>query len=119
MGTLCSRASLAGHTSLPNGKGAAGHLHYRTHLGLAPDKVTGSSDLLLEKIKATGAGSDVICLTGVIDVRGHALASLKGERRIYCQYLIRDYCSRASGAWLLQRRGPFDGVGLMAFHFTV
>lgn len=42
IGTPCSQASLDGRTYLPNGKGAASRLHYRAHLGLAPDKVTAS-----------------------------------------------------------------------------
>lgn len=42
IGTPCSQASLDGHTYLPNEKGPSNCLHYRTHLGPAPDKVTAS-----------------------------------------------------------------------------
>lgn len=42
IGTLRARASLDGHTYLPNGKGPADRLHYWTHIRLAPDKVTAS-----------------------------------------------------------------------------
>lgn len=99
IGTPCSQASLDGHTYLSNGKGPTNRLHYWTHLGLAPDKVTASPHgkrtlwLVVKENKSHR-----------IRIRCHLLdGSDKYERsctpiikrwekvRIYYQYLIRYY----------------------------
>lgn len=82
MGTPRSRTSLGSHTYLSIGKGPVNCLHYWTHLCFAPDNMTAllhgrrTVRLLLEK-RAWVWGETSFAF----HMRGHALQSLKGERR--------------------------------------
>lgn len=97
IGTPCSWTSLDGHTYLPNGKGPVNRLHYWTHLGFAPDKMTASLHgewtlwLVVKENKSHGSGIRCHLLAGGDKCERSCTPIIKRweKVRMYYQYLIK------------------------------